>query len=568
MLQELSIKNFAIIDDIQITFEDGLTILSGETGAGKSIIINAVNLLLGSRATAKMIRTGAETAELQALFQVRPDSTVAAIMAEHGYTVEEGLLIRRIIAQNDRHRIYINGQLATIQILSTITANLASISGQHAHQLLLKEDQQLLMLDQYGGLLALREQVNQTYHEILPLVKSLSDLKALENRQTEHMELLRFQQLEILGANLLPNEDTLLSQELKRLKNAEALLQAVHSSIDQLYTAPQAVIETLVEIRKRLESAGRLDPTLNTKVPILNETIFQLEDLVNELRTYEDSIQMDSERLEEAEARLDALNRLKRKYGGSLEGVQQHLATIDAELDGVENVAKRIQAAEKDLGRLHERLSGQVAELSRQRAHTARLLAEKVETELATLKMPQTKFEIVLAHSAADSQSNPYLVWQNRIVSATGIDQATFLIAPNVGEQPKPLAGIASGGELSRVVLALKAILAKTETVATVIFDEVDAGIGGGAAEVVGKKLAALAGFHQVVCITHLPQIAKFGNHHYRISKRVSKGRTATEIKPLSASERVQEMARMLGGEKITQTTIDHAHEMLRENTR
>ena len=563
MLQELTIKNFAIIDDLRISFDRGLTILSGETGAGKSIIINAVNLLLGTRATVKMIRTGAQSAELEALFHVPPDTRVADIMTEHGYRPDEGLLVRRIIARNDRHRIFINGQLATIHVLNSITANLASISGQHAHQLLLKDDQQLLTLDQYGQLLPSRNKVQRLYSQILPLIQSLKELKAQEARQTEQMELLRFQRQEIQDANLLPDEDKLLGQEIKRLRNAEALMQTIHGTIDRLYSAPQSVIENLGDIRKQLDKAAQLDSTLAPKAQPLADAVFQLEDLVQELRLYQDAIQMDPARLETAEERLDTLNRLKRKYGGSLEAVLQHAKSIEQELNSVEQISARIETVEAELQELHTRLVQQAQKLSNQRAKTAKKLAAKVEQELAHLKMPRTQFQVALGHTEADASIDPYLVSDQNIISASGIDQVTFLIAPNIGEELKPLAGIASGGELSRVVLALKAILAETETVATVIFDEVDAGIGGGAAEVVGRKLANLAAYHQVLCITHLPQIAKFGDHHFRISKHVSKGRTATAINPLTAAERVEEVARMLGGEEITQTTIDHAQEML-----
>jgi len=259
MLKELSIRNFAIIDDLQIGFSDGLTILSGETGAGKSIILNAVNLLLGSRASTDLVRTGAETAELEALFHISPDSGVAKIMSGLGYDPAEGLLIRRIIARSDGNRVYINGRLATIQLLSTITENLASISGQHAHQGLLKEDQHLMILDQSGGLMALRQKVYDYYHQILPRIDELEKLKKIRDRQAEHLELLQFQKNEIADAGIVPGEDSELEQERLRLRNAETLYQIVHGSIEELYGAPGSVIEKLLEVKKNLEKAGPVE---------------------------------------------------------------------------------------------------------------------------------------------------------------------------------------------------------------------------------------------------------------------------------------------------------------------
>jgi DNA repair protein RecN (Recombination protein N) len=563
MLKELSIRNFAIIDDLRINFSDGLTILSGETGAGKSIILNAVNLLLGSRASAELVRTGADSAELEALFQISATSSVARVMSANGYDPAQGLLIRRLILRSDGNRVYINGRLATIGLLTTITESLASISGQHAHQGLLREDQHLLILDQFGGLMAQRRQTHEIYHQILPLLDDLSRLESIRQRQDDHRELLAFQKNEINAAGLTPGEDEQLEQERLRLKNAEALYQTVYSSIEELYGTTGSVIERLLEVKKNLATAGQIDSQLKTIAESLASASYQIEDLTGELRAHLNLIQIDDQRLETVGERLDTLNKLKRKYGGSLQAVFSRLETIEDELSKVENIGRQIREVKEKLSELHDRLVRRVMGLSQKRAKAAKKLALEVVAELESLNMAQTEFQAVIQPLAADEKTNSYLRADEHTITASGIDRVMFMIAPNPGEELKALAGIASGGELSRVVLALKAILAATDAVETIVFDEVDAGIGGGTAEVVGRKLSELAGRHQVICITHLPQIAKFGEHHLSISKHVADGRTLTTIQPLNKEDRYKEIARMLGGEKITQTTLDHARELL-----
>jgi len=563
MLKELSIRNFAIIDDLHINFSRGLTILSGETGAGKSIVLNAVNLLLGSRASADLVRTGAETAELEALFEIADSSRIARIVAKHGYEPADGLLVRRIISRRDANRVYINGRMATIQLLNSITENLASISGQHAHQLLLKEEQHLFILDQYAGLIPQREGVSSCYKKMLPQLEKLKELKTVKERQAEHIELLAFQKNEITAANPVPGEDRELEQERVRLKNAGELYQTVYNSIESLYSAPQSVMEKLIAVKKDLDKISRIDNQLNSKTQSLQDAAYQIEDLIEGLRRYLNSIQLDEKQLEDVEERLDTLNRLKRKYGGSLDAVFEKLKSIERDLCGIEDLAEKIKAAETQIDRLHNELKDCAQNLSDKRKKAADNFAKNVIEQLATLKMAKTNFQVAVQVIATDGKADPHLTAGNYMITETGIDRATFLIAPNVGEDLKPLTSIASGGELSRVILALKALLAKTDSVETVVFDEVDAGIGGGVAEVVGKKLADLARHHQVICITHLPQIAKFGDQHFRISKKVSAGRTRTLIHLLNAEDRYQEIARMLGGEKITQTTLAHAREML-----
>jgi len=562
MLRELSIRNFAIIDDLNIRFSDGLCVLSGETGAGKSIIINAVNLLLGSRATAAMVRTGAETAELEALFEITSESKAARLMREQGYDPSEGLLIRRIISKNERHRIYINGRLSTIQILDSITENLASISGQHAHQGLLKDEQHLIILDQFAGLIPLRNELAGLYNEMIPLVKKLKELNSVKDRRNEQIEYLSYQKKEIVDAAIKPGEDASLEQDRIRLKNRETLFEAVNGSIEELYSAQESVTDRLGIVRKNLNKASRLDPELSSKEASVAEAVYSIEEIANSLRAYLAKIETDEKVLESVEARIDVLNKLKRKYGGSLQAIFEQLDAIRMELSGIENLSETIDETQKKLGLLRNELKSCAKKLSGKRKESARNLAAKVEKELSTLKMPRTKFEVSL-NSQPASEDDYYFSADGSIINETGIDRALFLIAPNVGESLKPLSAIASGGELSRVILALKALLAGTESVETIVFDEVDAGIGGGVAEVVGRKLASLARHHQIICITHLPQIAKFGDHHLRISKHVSGGRTKTTITPLAENERVEEIARMLGGEEITRATIAHAREML-----
>jgi len=563
MLLELSIKNFAIIDDLCMQFNGGFTILSGETGAGKSIIINAVNLILGSRASSKMVRTGADCAELEALFAIPAKSKVGRVLADLGYGSEDGLIIRRVISAGDRHRVYINGRLATMQALGAVTRSLASISGQHAHQVLLKEEEQLGILDRFGKLAGQRDKVARGVRRIHDLIKALKRLKSREKRSAEQRELLAFQQTEIDAAAISPGEDEALEVERKRLKYAETLYGTVFKSVEMLYSADGAAVERLSTTQSDLEKAGDIDPVLARRAKELSATVYQVEDVVQELRSYLGTIEVDDKRLEEVEERLDELSRLKKKYGGSLDAVLAFRDSIDGQLTEIENLSGAVKKTRAELAALNREVGGLAMKLSEQRRKAGARLSKQVAAELAGLEMKGTRFKVVVERLSPDEKTDESLVYKDCLLLETGIDSVAVLIAPNVGEELKPLAKIASGGELSRVILALKVILAGTEAVETVVFDEVDAGIGGGVAEVVGQKLSELAGKCQVICITHLPQIARFGDNHFLIFKKVKNKRTLTHIEPLDPEQRVQEVARMLGGVKISQTTLEHAREML-----
>ncbi|MFP4158587.1 MAG: DNA repair protein RecN [Desulfobacterales bacterium] len=565
MLREIGIKNFAIIDDLRVRFEKGLNIISGETGAGKSIIITALSTLLGSRADAAMIRTGSDTAELEAFFDVDPSGPAAGILDQQGYDSGEELLIRRILSKNDRHRVYINGRLATMQLLSRLTDNLAGISGQHEHQRLLKESEHLRILDQFGGLNGLQKSVSESYREIQPLIRGLEELWEQKTRQSERLELLQFQKDEIESAELSPGEEETIRQDLKRLKNAETLYQTVGGGIEELYNREGAVSERLKSVQKEIEKASATDPWLEEAAGALSDAAIRIEDTVDQLRGYADGIEFDPGRIEEIESRLDTINRLKRKYGSSVEEILQYLDSVEKELSDIENLDDRIAETENLLSEAGDRLFRLASELSEKRRSAADDLAEKMESELQSLKMADTRFSVSFRENTPGPETPQWLCFDGKALSERGAEQPVFMIAPNPGETPRPLSKIASGGELSRIILALKAILADTETVETVVFDEVDAGIGGEVAEVVGRKLAGLAESSQVICITHLAQIARFGDHHFRITKDVLRGRTATRIDRLDESGRIEETARMIGGEAITETTMAHARELLKK---
>lgn len=564
MLRELAIRNFAIIDDLRVGFAPGFTVITGETGVGKSILVNALNLVLGGRASAEMIRTGAEAAEVEAFFEVPPDSPAVQALSQAGYEAGEGVLVRRVVSRTEGNRVYVNGRLATLQVLAAAVEPLASISGQHAHQALLKEERHLLFLDQFGGLLAERAAVAARVRELAPLLERLRGLRERSARRAEREELLSFQVREIDEAAPRPGEDEALEAERLRLKNAGALVAAVEAALEALHGGEGSATERVGAVRRSLERMGRIDPALAAEAEAAADLLYRLEERCERLRHYLKTIEFEPGRLEEIEARLDRLNRLKRKYGGSVAAVLAERARAASELAAVERLEEEIRATEETIRGLTEQLRQEALALSARRREAARRLEEEVARELASLKMKGTRFGVEWLSAAGEAPGDGLAPGvEDRPVSESGIDRIRFTLAPNVGEALKPLAAIASGGELSRVVLALKSILARHEALATIVFDEVDAGIGGAVAEGVGRKLARLARHHQVICITHLPQIARFGTHHLRITKEVREGRTRSRLVPLEAEERTREIARMLGGEKITKLTLEHARELL-----
>ncbi|WP_035235825.1 DNA repair protein RecN [Desulfobacter vibrioformis] len=563
MLHALVIKNFAIIEDLRIEFGPGLSVLTGETGAGKSIIIQAVNLLLGSRASADLVRTGKDNAELEAVFDIAPDSHAARLMADQNMDIEDGLIIRRVVSAEGKSKIYINARQTTLDFLKQVTENLAGVSSQHAHQGLLKEDQHLDILDEFSRTLDLRKDVAGLYRKIVPLRKEISRLKAEKETAEKELGLLQFQVDEIETANIQPGEDEELIQKRDQLQNAGQLFEAVNGAIHNLYDRDGSTLEQISAISVRFGRFCGTDEKLDAMARRLDEISYEIQDLVSEFRSFAAGIDLDPQSLDQVNQRLDQIARLKRKYGGSLDTIFEQYRGMAQNLADVQGIEGRIEQLEQEQKGLVALIRQKAKALSMRRQKEGLALARLAKAELGALEMGRATFEVDFSTDPGVAPDE-LATEDNEKISATGMDRVRFLFSPNPGEAAKPLVKIASGGELSRIVLALKAVLCRGQSFETLIFDEVDAGIGGATSDKVGLKLKELGRVQQVICITHLAQIARYGNHQFRITKQVSGGRTATRITPLTCQEdRINELARMIGGSRITDATLAHARELL-----
>ncbi|MDD2320039.1 MAG: DNA repair protein RecN [Geobacteraceae bacterium] len=550
MLTDLIIKNFAIIDALHVSFQPGLNMLTGETGAGKSIIIDAVNLILGGRASADMIRTGEDEAVVECLFDLAGQEDIRAMLEESGIDTDTELLIKRVVSRSGRNRVFMNGGMATTSLLGDIAPQLVNIYGQHESQTLLRPENHLYLLDGFAGIVPLRERYVGLHEEFRKTREELRQLEDNERDAARRTDLLSFQSGEIAEAALLAGEDVELGQERECLLHAEKLIRASRGAYDALYDGEGALLGTLRTIIAEVEAAGRVDGTLAVSSARLNEAYLSLEDAALSLRDYGARLEADPGRLQEVDDRLDLIHRLKRKYAPTIEEILAYKLEVDAELDTLVHREERHGELEEKLQRLELALREEGRELTRQRTEAAKRLCSAMERELHELAMKNAHFDV-----AFTSHDEP---------RATGMERVEFLFSPNPGEAPKPLARIASGGELSRLMLAMKQIHPESD-VPTLIFDEVDTGIGGAVSAMVGKKLKRVSRNQQVLCITHHPQVAAFADHHFKVNKATESGRTRTSVDLLAGDARVMEVARMLSGAKITEKTLEHAREMMED---
>lgn len=574
MITELRIENFAIIEKLTLRLEKGLVILTGETGAGKSIVLDAVELVLGGRADASVIRSGANQAYIEATFHLEP----AIQPAVHAILEREALLddpdyltLAREIRANGRSVARVNGRTVNASLLRELGEYLVDIHGQSEHLSLLNPRKHLPILDRYAQTENLLAAYRHGYQQLQKIRRELQNLHQAQADAARRSELLAYQADEIENARLKPGEDETLKQERDRMANAETvsrLAQEAISLLDEGNAEAPAAADLIGQAVHALQQLSRYDATRQAALDDLQAALETVSETARSLRDYLESVEYNPIRLEEIEERLDLIHRLKRKYGGSIEEILAYGARVRAELEQISNAEERIAALEAQEEALLQQLAQQAQQISETRQKAAQSLSAGIERELDDLRMAQARFQVSFS-TRTDPNGLPLANDERVAFDANGYDQVEFLIAPNPGEGFKPLAKIASGGETSRLMLALKNVLAQADEVPTLIFDEIDQGIGGRIGLTVGQKLWQLARHHQVLCVTHLPQLAAFGAQHFHVEKQVQDGRTSTVIRRLDGEERLHELAQMLGN--ISETTLQSAQELLKaaqQNTR
>ncbi len=560
MLLELEIKNFALIDQLHLQFDRGLNILSGETGAGKSIIIDAVNMAIGERADREFVRSGANKSSVQAVFTFNQNADIPNLLQEYGIELEEEnqLIVTREIYANGRSVSRINGIMVTQQVLKTITEKLIDIHGQHQHQSLLNSGTHIDMLDAFGGKVhqELLQRIAEEYQRLLGLESRLSKLCGNEMERERRLDLLGFQLQEIDAAKLKKDEEQALNQHSQLLANSEKIFEGISKSYSLLYEGNSlpSIYDMLSQVTAAIHGIMDYDPRLKEYYQALEEMQYRLQDISHEIRNYKDNIDFEPALLNEIEERLDVINNLRRKYGRTVEAVLEYRDTIATELELLQNSEAEIIKIRSDIDKQAAILKKLSSSLSSLRKETAAAMEKALVEILETLNMGKVAF-VVDIQPFKDTKAGPKL-------TAKGIDQVEFLISTNIGEAPRPLAKIASGGEMSRIMLALKTILADADDIGCLIFDEIDTGISGKTAQIVGEKLQYIASEHQVLCITHLPQIAAQADTHYLIEKFSDHQITRTGVERLDDEQRALEISRLLGGE-ISDITLKLAKELL-----
>ena len=565
MLRSLRVRNYAIIESTEVEFSSGLTALTGETGAGKSILVGALSLALGERALPEAVRSGESTARVECLFELSSQHPALGILRDLGVPLSGNeVLMKREVSTSGRSRAFLNDSSATLATLKSLGDTLVDLVGQHEHQSLLHEERHLDYLDGFAGLLGPeREDFGLRLRDHLKTDEELSALKKAEVLSGERRELYAFQVRELEEARLVPGEEEALVNEGQVLENTERLMLASGQVVEALVDGEDAVRSRIDAARKVLEDSAGVDGRLAEDLEGLATLSYQVEDIASALRRYREKLEFSPDRLDEIRERLDAIWRLKKKYGGSVEAAREHLEALRGELGSQESRAGDIQRLEESLSRSRKALQEGAQALSKKRQKAARELALLVRKELDGLGLEKSQFEVrILQEPAPDGLLE--LGGEKVRVSETGWDRARFFFSANPGEELRPLDRVASGGEISRLMLALRTVLAEVDRVPTLVFDEIDTGIGGKVAEAVGERLKGIARKRQVLCITHLPQIASQGDEHLVVEKRERGGRTFVSVRKLTHAERVQELARMMAGKEVTDLARAHAREMLK----
>jgi DNA repair protein RecN (Recombination protein N) len=565
MLRELSIRNLAVVEEAVVPFAPGLNVLTGETGAGKSIVVDALLLITGARAQLDWIRTGADSALVEAVFEIDPAGPVAALLDEAGHHPGDGqLVVKRELARSGRHRAFVNDGAATVGLLERLGELLVELHGQHEHQRLLEPARQLLLLDRFAEADDRRERVAALVRRWEEARAALDRLRGEMREGARQEDLYRFQLAEIDDLRLRDGEEDELRAERSRLQHAERIVAGLQETVGLLYEEPQSATTRLSRAATLLRDLSRYEPDAAASIEALEGAQAYLEDVVGRARALRDRAVFDPERLEQIDARLDAIVKLKRKYGDSVAAILAHRQEVATALDRITRHDAIAEEMERAVAAAAAAAGTEAAALSAARARAAERLERLVQKEIRGLGMEHGRFRVALRRepaAAGELAAGPE-GWR---VGPRGAESVELLLSANPGEDLRPLAKVVSGGELSRVMLAAKTVLAAADDVPVLVFDEVDAGIGGRVADVVGQKLAASAAGRQVLCVTHLAPIAAYAGQHLLVEKRVARGATRTTVTRLPAAARIDELARMLGGERVTEASRRHARELLRD---
>jgi DNA repair protein RecN (Recombination protein N) len=566
MLRELRIRNFAIIDQLVVELGSGLNVITGETGAGKSIILNALGLISGARGNSDVIRHQEEEATVEALFEsLSPE--LASKLGDSGLEADGELVIRRIVNRSGKNRIYINGGLCTLNLLGDIGASLVHIYGQHEHHTLLQTETHLNLLDAFAGLGSRTKAMKERYEALSCTWSTLADRRDALETKRRNKSLLKAQADEIERAHLKPGEEEELRSNKNILAHAEKLHLGCREGEELLYEGDLALVGRLRKYGNKVRELATIDETLKSTLDLLESSLAQLQEAASQLRRYADRVHFDPRALEQLEDRLAEIQRLKRKYNGDVDDILRTHREMNDTLLELEQGDEQVSLLQNEFAQLHQAAWDIAQKLSHERQRAAKRLKRDVEREALALGMPETTFEVRFVGETDRSDDPPFFIGGKKLTQR-GMDQAEFYFSPNRGEPAKPLVKVASGGELSRLMLALKALVITPEGVSTLLFDEVDAGIGGRVAEIVGERLKKVATQNQVITVTHLPQIAAMADCHYVVQKEVDKGRTVTRVRKLSDQERIVELARMMGGVKITDKTLRYAEEMIEQGAK
>jgi len=565
MLRELSIRNLAVVEEAVVPFAPGLNVLTGETGAGKSIVVDALLLITGARAQLDWIRTGADTALVEAVFEIDPAGPVAALLDEAGHHPGDGqLVIKRELARSGRHRAFVNDGAATVGLLERLGELLVELHGQHEHQRLMEPARQLLLLDRFAEALDRRERVGALVRTWEEARAALDRLRSEMREGARQEDLYRFQLAEIDDVRLKDGEEEELRAERSRLQHAERIVAGLQETVGLLYEEPQSATTRLSRAATLLRDLSRYEPDAAASIEAIEGAQAYLEDVVGRARALRDRAVFDPERLEQIDARLDTIVKLKRKYGDSVAAILAHRQEAATALDRITRHDAIAEEMERGVAEAAAAAGAEAAALSQARTRGAERLERLIQKEIRGLGMEHGRFRVALRRepAAVGELAAGLDGWR---VGARGAESAELLLSANPGEDLRPLTKVVSGGELSRVMLAAKTVLAAADDVPVLVFDEVDAGIGGRVADVVGQKLAASATGRQVLCVTHLAPIAAYAGQHLLVEKRVARGATRTTVTLLPAAARVDELARMLGGERVTEASRRHARELLRD---